>query len=198
MGTSIIKRRKRVLAAFGTSASTNISPVANTRLTERATAKALVPFHAFRSVLLAKIVVLMMAKTRKRMSPEGSASGVLTAGILLPLLLPGEGRDLSVISFLLRAVQEVSRGAPVALPFTRTEPHYQFAILPFCSPCRRVLLASVECCSWCPRDEPHGSQWISRIFPMFADLPENWARAAEALLRAVPLHRITPCHPCTM
>ena len=144
MKTSVIKRRKRVLAASGTSASTNTSPAANTRLTERATAKALVPFHAFRSVLLAKIVVLMMAKTRKRMSPEGSASGVLTAGILLPLLLPGEGRDLSVISFLLRAVQEVSRGAPVALPFTRTELHYQFAILPFCSPCRRVLLDSAE------------------------------------------------------
>ena len=42
MQTSVIKRRKRVLAALGTSASAHTSPPANTRLTERATAKALV------------------------------------------------------------------------------------------------------------------------------------------------------------
>ena len=48
------------------------------------------------------------------MNPEGSALGTVPAPRTLMLVVKGEGRDLSAVSFLLRAVQEASR-ALVAL-----------------------------------------------------------------------------------
>jgi hypothetical protein len=88
----------------------------------------------------------MMMKTRRKTSPEGSASSVVPtitpplpllgegargrrfplANLLprmttLTLVVRGEGKGLSVISFWPRAVREVYRGALAALPFIWTD-----------------------------------------------------------------------------